>query len=109
KKFNVDIVMSNIETGHFSDPENVYNTVPQDLNSHGLILGHSHVTIQKLNGNSPPDAQKFAFFKGLEDKADSDGRLTAEVVSKDGKPGLSPGHYRICTMTGSFSHQAPVM
>ena len=109
EKFSVDFVMSNIETGHFSDPEKDYNIEPQDLNSDGLILGHTHVTIQKLKGRSPPDSQIFAFFKGVNDKADSKGRLSVDVVREDGKPGLPPGFYRICTMAGSFSHQPLIM
>lgn len=108
-KFNVEIAISNIETGHFSDPDTEYYVTPQELNSEGLILGHTHVTIQEINGQSPPDAKEFAFFKGINDKADSQGHLTAEVVSEDGKPGLSPGNYRICTMSGSFSHQPVIM
>lgn len=108
-KFSVDILIDNIETGHFSDPDTEYNIDPQDLNSDGLILGHTHVTIQNLDGNKPPNAAEFEFFKGVNDKADSEGRLTVDVVSEDGKAGLHPGNYRICTMAGSFSHQPLVM
>lgn len=109
KEFNVDIVVDNLVTGQFSDPDMEYNLVPQKINHHGLIFGHTHVTIQELNGHNPPNSEEFAFFKGVNDKADASGLLTVDVVSEDGKKGLPAGTYRICTMSGAFSHQPVIM
>jgi hypothetical protein len=105
--FSVDVLVKNLDTGHFSDPETEYNALPQTLH-HGLIQGHSHITIQRLIGNVPPRANEFAFFKGLEDK-DNKGLLTAQVIGADNSTGLDAGAYRICTMAGSFTHQPLVM
>ncbi|CAG8465986.1 17595_t:CDS:1 [Dentiscutata erythropus] len=104
KDFTVVVKMKNIETGHFSDPEKDYYTEPQILNKAGIVQGHSHVTIQRLESeNNPPNAEKFNFFLGLNDKA-KNGELIADV-----KGGLPAGRYRICSMSSSFTHQPLVM
>ncbi|CAJ0760397.1 10774_t:CDS:2, partial [Entrophospora sp. SA101] len=92
---------SNLITGFFTDPNEKYYAEPQLLKN-GVIKGHSHVTIQKLDGNNLPDAKDFAFFKGL-DQPDKNGILSVKVK------GLSPGDYRICTLVSSFSHQPVIM
>ncbi|KAJ3278291.1 hypothetical protein HK104_002468 [Borealophlyctis nickersoniae] len=102
----VNVRVSNLDTGFFSDPNTQYYLTPQTLSSNGLIQGHSHVTIQKLNSNtSPPDPTQFDFFKGLDEQANNAGILSVTV------PGgtLSQGQYRICTMSGSDSHQPVIM
>ena len=66
-------------------------------------MGHSHVSIQDLgDGDKPPNAEKFEFFNGLDDPSDNES-LSVDV------PGLSPGLKRLCTMTGSSSHQPLLM
>jgi hypothetical protein len=103
--FDVVLRMSNIETGHFANPITEYYALPQALNDEGLIKGHSHVTIQALTSrDTPPDAQVFAFFLGLNDPA-KDGKLVAKVVA--GLPAV--GLYRICTLAGSEGHQPVIM
>uniref|UniRef100_A0A1D1XHB1 Glycosyltransferase 25 family member n=1 Tax=Anthurium amnicola TaxID=1678845 RepID=A0A1D1XHB1_9ARAE len=101
--FTVSIKMANIETGNFDDPDNQYYTFAQQLNKQGFIKGHNHVTIQSLTGDQPPDAQKFDFFKGLNDPA-VNGVLSVQV-----NPGLTPGLKRICTMSASFAHTPLIM
>jgi len=94
----------NLDTGFFSDPNFDYYDTPQTLNNDGVIQGHNHVTVQKLNGNQVPDARIFAFFKGLNDVA-KNGVLVQQI--ENGLP--EPGLYRICTMSSSFTHQAVIM
>ncbi|RIA98674.1 hypothetical protein C1645_748894 [Glomus cerebriforme] len=102
--FFVRTKISNLDTGFFSDPTIDYYQIPQTLNDNGQIQGHSHITIQKIDGKSVPDPTVFAFFKGLNDKADN-GVLSVNVTT--GLP--SAGLYRICTMNASNSHQPVVM
>ncbi|CAJ0892458.1 8227_t:CDS:2 [Entrophospora sp. SA101] len=101
QSFRVKTKTSNLITGFFTDPNEKYYTEPQQLKN-GVIKGHSHITIQKLDGNNLPDAKDFAFFKGL-DQPDKNGILSVKVK------GLSPGDYRICTLVSSFSHQPVIM
>ncbi|CAG8613544.1 10652_t:CDS:1 [Acaulospora morrowiae] len=105
--FNVSVLTNNLDLGFFDNPQTQYYAFPQSLNDQGQIFGHQHVTIQQLSGNGPPDPQNFAFFKGLNDPSNS-GQLSVAVASSAG-PGLPPGFYRICTMTGTFSHQPVLM
>jgi len=102
--FTVDIKLANLETGLFSDPNFDYYDLPQELNAQGQVKGHSHITIQRLNGNSVPDAKVFAFFKGLNGKAK--GGVLSQLV-ENGLP--QRGTHRICTMNSANTHQCVVM
>jgi len=102
--FTVSVKVANLETGNFDDPNSQYYTFAQQLDKEGVIKGHDHITIQSLNGNNPPDAQKFDFFKGLNDPA-VNGVLSVAVAA--GLP--TRGQKRICTMVGSFAHQPLIM
>ncbi|RGB43487.1 hypothetical protein C1646_680699 [Rhizophagus diaphanus] len=102
--FNVNVKIANLATGFFSDPAVDYYQIQQTLDGNNIIQGHSHITIQKINGNNVPDARVFAFFKGLNDAA-VNGVLTVAV--ENGLP--QRGIYRICTMNSSNSHQPVVM
>jgi len=102
--FNVDTKVANLATGFFSDPAVDYYQIQQTLDGNGVIQGHSHITIQKLNGNNVLDPRVFAFFKGLNDPAKG-GVLSVTVT--EGLP--QRGQYRICTMNSSNSHQPVVM
>jgi len=101
--FTVSVKVANLETGNFDDPNKQYYSFAQQLNKQGLIKGHDHITIQTLTGDQPPDAQKFDFFKGLNDPA-VNGILSVQVTA-----GLTPGQKRICTMVGSFAHAPLIM
>ncbi|CAG8487312.1 3488_t:CDS:2 [Dentiscutata heterogama] len=103
KTFLVKIKVKNLNTGFFSDPNTEYYTSSQELDNNGLIKGHTHVVVQKLDDENPPDPTAFAFFKGLNDKADN-GVLSTIVT-----PGLPRGLYRLCTMSSSFTHQPVIM
>lgn len=105
-QFTVRTKTNNLATGNFDDPEKQYFSFPQTLDDTGIVNGHSHITIQKIDDdNEPLDPTTFAFFKGLNDKEDpTSGELTASVDS-----GLPAGNYRVCTMTSSFGHQPVIM
>jgi hypothetical protein len=103
--FTVKYDILNMELGHYSDPSKEFQSEPQKLNDKGLVMGHSHVTIQKIgeSKNEPlkaPDARQLTFFKELDLKS-TDGRtLTLEV------PGINKsGLYRLCSLTSSRTHQ----
>jgi len=105
--FNVSIQVANLVAGSFTNPDSTYYAAPQALQG-GLIVGHTHVTIQSLGDNiattTPPDAGTFAFFKGINDAGDGNGGLSATVTG-----GLPPGVYRVCTMTSASNHQPVTM
>jgi len=104
KPFDVNSRTINLHTGEFDDPAKQYYKFPQELDDNGLIFGHSHITIQKLESDDqPPDPKVFAFFLGLNNPAKDD-VLTANV-----KKGLPEGSFRICTMVASFGHQPTLM
>jgi len=103
KPFTIRVAVNNLVTGFFDDPATQYYLFPQTLNKAGKIQGHSHVTVQKLNGKGVPDPKVFAFFKGLNEKA-RNGILEAAV-----EKGLPAGNYRLCTMSSSFGHQPVLM
>jgi len=104
KPFNIAVKITGIETGNFDNPDNQYYSFAQQLNREGQIKGHSHVTIQSLNGNSPPNPQVFDFFKGLNNPAQN-GILSVAVTA-----GLSTkGQKRLCTMSSSFAHTPVIM
>jgi len=102
--FNVDTKVQGLSTGFFSDPAVDYYQIQQTLAGNGQIQGHSHITIQQLDGQNVPNPQVFAFFKGLNDPA-KNGVLS--VLVDKGLP--QKGQYRICTMNSSNSHQPVVM
>ncbi|KAI0632816.1 hypothetical protein C8Q77DRAFT_848008 [Trametes polyzona] len=98
----VEMAIKNLETGHFTNAQENYFAAPQVLNAQGVIQGHSHVVIEKLNSldqTTPTDPNKFAFFKGLNDKA-VNGVLSVQV---DG--GLPAGFYRIASINSAANHQ----
>lgn len=105
KDFTVKLSIKNMQTGAFVNPQTNYFGAPQQVNDNGVVIGHSHVVIQKINGLSDTavlDAQKFAFFKGLNAKAEN-GVLSATVTG-----GLPTGTYRMCTINTAANHQ-PVL
>ncbi|KAJ1566777.1 hypothetical protein HK096_000406, partial [Nowakowskiella sp. JEL0078] len=106
KNNTVTIALQNLQTGFFDDPQKQYYLVPQTLNTAGIIEGHSHISVQKLSGKSALDARVFSFFKGL-NAASADG-LTLSVTIPAGTL-KENGAYRICSLSGTFSHQPVIM
>ncbi|KAL5518696.1 hypothetical protein ACEPAH_379 [Sanghuangporus vaninii] len=103
--FTVKLAVNNLATGNFVNAAANYFSAPQTIDNSGNIVGHSHVVIEKVNDltdTSVTDPSQFAFFKGLNEKA-QDGVLSAEVTD-----GLPAGTYRIATINSAANHQ-PVL
>ncbi|KAI0024086.1 hypothetical protein F4780DRAFT_691402 [Xylariomycetidae sp. FL0641] len=104
--FQIQVQTQNLIAGSFTNADTTYYSAPQDLQD-GLIVGHTHVTVQDLgssfNPGVPPDPTQFVFFKGINDAGDGNGLLAADVEG-----GLPAGFYRVCTLTSSSNH-APVI
>ncbi|TGO52206.1 hypothetical protein BOTNAR_0331g00020 [Botryotinia narcissicola] len=106
--FNITVQMSNITPGSFSNADSTYFSAPQQLDSSGLVIGHTHVTVQDMGSSLNPtgtlDPTQFAFFKGINDAGNGQGLLSATVNG-----GLPAGNYRVCTMASSTNHQPAIM
>jgi len=103
--FTISLSIRGIETGLFVSASTSFLAAPQQLNSLGQVMGHSHVVIEQLdsvNQTTPTDPTKFAFFQGL-NAAAANGVLTAEVTG-----GLPAGAYRLSSITTAANHQ-PVL
>jgi len=103
--FNVTMNIINIETGNFVNAQSNYFSAPQQLNSQGQIIGHSHIVIEELTSmtqTTPTDPTKFAFFLGLNAAAEN-GVLTAPVTK-----GLPAGTYKLTSINTAANHQ-PVL
>lgn len=103
--FTVTMAISHLETGFFVNANENYFSAPQQVNSAGDVQGHSHVVIEQISSltqTTATDPTKFAFFKGLNDKAQN-GVLSADVTS-----GLPAGVYRLSSINTAANHQ-PVL
>lgn len=104
--FTVKIATKNLHTGAFTNPFGTFYSAPQQLDDDGLVIGHAHLTVQSIGdmkSTTPPDPEEFAWFAGLNKKAE-DGVLSANV---DG--GLPAGVYRLCTLVAAANHQPVLM
>ncbi|TFK87032.1 hypothetical protein K466DRAFT_565634 [Polyporus arcularius HHB13444] len=102
KDFSIDVLVKNMELGHFTNPDTTFHSAPQAVNAAGLIKGHSHVTVQAIpsaDSKEALDPTKFAFFKGLNDKGNN-GVLSVTVPG-----GLPKGTYRVATINSAANHQ----
>jgi len=103
--FTISMAVSNLHTGAFVNAAENYFAAPQQLDTSGTIIGHSHVVVEQLtslNQATPTDPKKFAFFKGLNAVA-SGGILTADVTD-----GLPAGFYKLSSINSAANHQ-PVL
>jgi hypothetical protein len=104
--FDIDLAVTNMETGNFVNPQTNYFGAPAQVNGGGVIIAHSHVVIQKLpslDTTEVPDPTVFAFFKGLNGK-DQGGVLTTTVSSAT-TAGVPAGAYRLCSINTAANHQ----
>jgi len=105
KAFTIQMAISNLVTGNFVNAQTNYYSAPQQVDGSGVIIGHSHVTVQALTAldqTTPLDPGTFAFFKGLNDAA-VNGVLSVDVTN-----GLPAGAYRMCSINTDANH-APVL
>lgn len=103
QKFKIKMAIKNVETGNFVNADNNYYSAPQHLNAQGIIIGHSHVVVEKLDSltqTTPNNPNVFAFFKGVNEKADAQGFLTVDVDK-----GLPAGTYKLSSINAAANHQ----
>ncbi|KAH8101536.1 hypothetical protein BXZ70DRAFT_1007364 [Cristinia sonorae] len=103
--FTIKMAISHLDTGFFVNANENYFAAPQFTNAAGDISGHSHIVVELLNAldqTSPTDPTHFAYFKGLNGKAEN-GVLTADVTN-----GLPAGTYRLASINTAANHQ-PVL
>jgi len=106
KAFTIKMAIQGMETGNFVNAASNYFSAPQQLNSKGQIIGHSHVVIEQIDSltqTTPTDPTKFAFFLGL-NAAAKGGVLTADVAK-----GLPAGTYRLASINTAANHQPCVV
>ncbi|KAI3615579.1 hypothetical protein WG66_011701 [Moniliophthora roreri] len=104
--FTITMATKNLELGNFVNAQQNYFAAPQQLNGQGNIIGHSHITIDKVKSfqdTEPTDPTYFAYFKGINTPADADG-----VVSVTLDKGLPAGVYRLASINAAANHQ-PVL
>jgi len=108
--FQIAVTQVGMELGSFTNAQLTYYSAPTFLNNNGLIIGHTHVTVQDLGGSFTPsqplDPTKFAFFLGINTPSNAQGQVFANVPN-----GLPAGFYRVCTMVANANHsplQMPV-
>ena len=100
--FTLQMAVSHLNTGFFTNPDTTYFAAPQTVDSSGDITGHSHVVIEQLTSldqTTPTDPNKFVFFKGLNEQAQG-GVLSATVTG-----GLPAGFYRMASINSAANHQ----
>jgi len=102
QSFNISLAIRGMETGHFVNAQQNYYAAPQQVNSNGQVIGHTHIVIEQLSSfrqTTPTDPTKFAFFKGVNAPA-TNGVLTVDVTA-----GLPAGVFRISTINAAANHQ----
>ncbi|KAI0757380.1 hypothetical protein C8Q80DRAFT_97170 [Daedaleopsis nitida] len=102
QNFTIKMAIKNLNTGFFTNPNENYFAAPQTVDDQGNINGHSHVVVEaipSLDTTTPTDPTKFAFFKGLNDKAQGG------VLSVDVAGGLPKGFYRMASINSAANHQ----
>ena len=100
--FTVQIAINHLETGWFTNPLKNYMSGPQEVNTSGDVIGHSHIVIERLTGfgqTTPTNPMGFVYFKGLNDPAQG-GVLSSNVTG-----GLAAGYYRIAVIHSGMNHQ----
>ncbi|KAG0697808.1 hypothetical protein DFH29DRAFT_132594 [Suillus ampliporus] len=105
--FQVALAIRGLQTGFFVNPDTNYFAAPQQIDpTSGQIQGHSHIVIEALESltqTTPTDPNKFAYFLGMNSKADAKGQLYANVTG-----GLPEGTYKMSTIISAMNHQ-PVL
>jgi len=102
--FTVTMAVKNIELGNFVNAKENYYSAPQQVNSAGLIIGHSHFVIEEmadgLGTTTPTNPLDFAFFQGVNAAQDANGQVSISVSD-----GLPAGVYRLGSIMSSSNHQ----
>ncbi|KAI0033720.1 hypothetical protein K488DRAFT_84671 [Vararia minispora EC-137] len=104
--FDIVMAIKNLATGNFVNAQSNYYSAPQRTNGQGNIIGHTHFVIEELQSlkqTEPLNNSQFAFFQGVNGKADSQGQLKVTV-----NQGLPKGFYRLASINAAENHQ-PVL
>jgi len=105
-EFTITMALNNMQAGVFTNAQANYFAAPQQLNSAGQIIGHTHVVVELLDSltqTTPTNPNVFAFFKGI-DGAQVNGVVTADVTA-----GVPAGAYRLCSINSSSNHQPAIV
>jgi hypothetical protein len=100
--FTIAMNINNLASRQFVNADLNYFAAPQQLNSAGQILGHSHVVVETLTSatqTTPTNPKNFAFFKGL-NAAAVNRQLTADVTAC-----LPAGSYKLSSINTAANHQ----
>jgi hypothetical protein len=103
--FSIQMAIQNLETGNFVNAQTNYYSAPQQVNSAGNVIGHSHFVVEPIESftsTTPLDIRKFAFFQGVNGAA-VNGVLTVNVTA-----GLPEGFYKLSSINSAANHQ-PVL
>ncbi|GAA6022768.1 hypothetical protein JCM10207_000409 [Rhodosporidiobolus poonsookiae] len=101
--FQVQLKVNNLETGWNTNPMENFFSAPQATTPDGVIIGHSHFVIEKLDhlrSFSLTDPQNFTFFGALNDGASQDAVLSGTVEG-----GLPEGYDRMASINTASNHQ----
>ncbi|KAK0201037.1 hypothetical protein DFS33DRAFT_1265747 [Desarmillaria ectypa] len=104
--FDITMAIQKIQTGNFVNATANYFSAPQQLNSQGQIIGHTHVVIEKLDSldqKTPTDPKTFAFFKGV------NGAAVNGVVTASVDKGLPAGFYKLSSINAAANHQPVIV
>ncbi|KAF8499020.1 hypothetical protein F5888DRAFT_1802437 [Russula emetica] len=104
--FEIKMAVSNLDVGHFTNPDTTYYGAPQQLNSGNDIMGHTHFVIEKLSSVSStdmPDPSNFVYFTAVSTAADDEGNVSVNMTN-----GLPAGTYKLSSINTSANH-APVL
>lgn len=98
--FKLSARIATLAAGSLTNATSTYYSAPQDLDANGMVIGHTHFTVQDtgttLIPKAPLNPTKFTIFKAVNDASDSMGLLSANVDD-----GLPAGNYRVCTLVSA--------
>ncbi|KAK1222427.1 hypothetical protein PQX77_014760 [Marasmius sp. AFHP31] len=104
--FTIRLGVNNLATGNFVNSQTNYLAAPQQVDSSGLVLGHTAIVIEQLdslNQTAPTDPSRFSFFKSAL------GQLTNGFHGFDVTGGLLAGSYRLSSVTTDANHHPIVV
>ncbi|KAK1230162.1 hypothetical protein PQX77_006756 [Marasmius sp. AFHP31] len=104
--FTVRLGVTNLATGNFVNSQTNYLAAPQQVDSSGLVLGHTAIVIEQLdslNQTTPTDPSRFSFFKS------APGQLTDGFHGFNVTGGLPAGSYRLSSVTTDANHHPIVV
>lgn len=106
----VSLLTPTKQAGFFTNAKENYFAAPQQLNTEGTIIGHTHVIIEPIIAIDAPEAldpNSFIFFKGINDPL-VDGQVST-VVGSGTAAGVPVGTYRLCSQNAAMNHQPVIV